>query len=665
MSLFEPDRGHILSLSDELLVLVLSLLPASDLITVSGTCTKLSRLARDKLLLRELSFRRDTSLTAGSLKQFLAGAHTCDKIRILNLNGVYWIQPSLIQSQLVKMKNLTELNVGDIGFTAKQFSSILTKLPTLTKLSFTWRWYTAPETREILKPELETFYSKLTQLHIFLAVGDNYPLDAVSQMLAKCNKLEQLVMFSEIIDGGIPNLSSDRYNISARMYEVDLPRLQTLVLDFKNLTMPELLLRSFKERFDVISKPTMLSSEGELYSSTWLLSNKNQKLSQLSLSISEQDIGKTFEMLEKYAEDRKLRKLLLYNPDPDYYYCEKSSHNVIHDIFKLSSNFFRNLQELNLHSYYDYKILLSVSPDSRTSPSCAAAAFPGTLCDPQYLENLDKLSLPICGYLDSDNTKCIQLWKQTLTANGFGEAVKEMKSLTHIEIKFCPVKLFNEFGAVKVVETLAHVPQLKSLVISNVGFQVNPSDSIFPKLFNGCENLRELHLCSLQTDPQKLFTSLERGLKSAKSLIVLKVFQKQFTQYSQRLLVAMKDFCKQLEQIIIVDPSNSFTLRRFPVAIVIELLTSLNKLRFLYLGSGLLTLEEVKTLKSAAKRITKTRPWLVARYQSRIHQEPFYSLEDVTELPMELQRSVATLEISAESQWSQSDVATVSVNQYF
>ena len=127
----------------------------------------------------------------------------------------------------------------------------------------------------------------------------------------------------------------------------------------------------------------------------------------------------------------------------------------------------------------------------------------------------------------------------------------------------------------------------------------------------------------------------------------------------------MKDFCKQLEQIIIVDPSNSFTLRRFPVAIVIELLTSLDKLRFLYLGSGLLTLEEVKTLKSAAKRITKTRPWLVARYQSRIHQEPFYSLEDVTELPMELQRSVATLEISAESQWSQSDVATVSVNQYF
>ena len=94
-------------------------------------------------------------------------------------------------------------------------------------------------------------------------------------------------------------------------------------------------------------------------------------------------------------------------------------------------------------------------------------------------------------------------------------------------------------------------------------------------------------------------------------------------------------------------------------------MTVLNKLRFLYLGSGLLTIEEVKSLKSATKKITTTRPWLVTRYQKKIHQRPFYSLEDVTELPMEYQRSVGTLDIRADSEWTQSDVATVSINQYF
>ena len=72
-------------------------------------------------------------------------------------------------------------------------------------------------------------------------------------------------------------------------------------------------------------------------------------------------------------------------------------------------------------------------------------------------------------------------------------------------------------------------------------------------------------------------------------------------------------------------------------------MTVLNKLRFLYLGSGLLTIEEVKSLKSATKKITKTRPWLVTRFRRR--------------------RSVGTLNIRADSEWTQSNVATDSVNQ--
>ena len=105
MSLFAPRSGHLLGLSDELMVLVLSLLPASDLLSVSQTCTKLLSLARDKHVIKRLHFRRDTRLTAENFKYFLSGSQTCDKIRALNLNGVHWIQSGVIHLQLLKMKN--------------------------------------------------------------------------------------------------------------------------------------------------------------------------------------------------------------------------------------------------------------------------------------------------------------------------------------------------------------------------------------------------------------------------------------------------------------------------------------------------------------------------------------------------------------------------------
>ena len=644
MSLFEPRSGHILGLSDELMVLVLSLLPSSDLISVSRTCTKLLTIARDKHVIKRLDFRRDTRLTAENFKYFLAGSQTCDKIRGLNLNGVHWIQSGVIHSQLLKMKNLTELHVGDVIFTAKQFSTILQKQPLLSKLSFTWPWHTEVDINELRKADLNVSYSKLTELSIYLAVGDRYPLEALNQLLSKCENLEKLVILTEIIDVELPNLSPDRYNIVCSLIPFTLPRLKLLVMDIQNLTIPTLLMRDFCEKtFDASFNDTV-----KVYPNSYGVASTDFRDEDMSLK-----------PLEKFVEDQKLNKLLLYTPAGGSTFENDLCHDVLEDIFSLNSEFFRNMKEFNLHLKDANADYVPKRSNLRT--------FARKLDDVQSFENLEKISMPICGFISTNK-------KGETSSEGLDKVLKAMRKLTHIEIKFCPeidIRTLYHDGAL-IVETLAaNAPHLQSLVISNVGFWINLSlnqsisDSVFPKLFKGCENLKELHISSLQTNPQKLFASLEKGLKSAKSLTVLKVYQKQFTQYSERLFVTIRDSCKQLEQIVIVDPSNSFTLRKFPVKSVIELLTSLNKIRFLYLGSGLLTIEEVKALKSATKKIMKTRPWLVARYQKRIAQSPFYSLEDVTELPMEFQRSVATLDIRREYQWTQSEVAIASVNQYF
>ena len=638
MSLFDPRRGHILGLSDELLVHVLSLLTASDLISVCQTCTKLSSLARDKHVIRRLDFRRDTRLTAENFKHFLVGSQTCDKIQTLNLNGVYWIQSSLIHSQLLKMKNLTELHVGDIIFTSKQFSSIMQSLPSLTTLSFTWPWPWRQNT-ELRKPDLDSSYLNLTELRIFLAVGDSYPLEPLSQLLSKCKNLQKLMIFSEVIDGELPDLCPDRYSILTRMSPLRLPRLKLIVMDFPNFTMPELLVREFwTSTFDATTKDKVELIVTPFCSDSTLVSSDFRD-GELSLK-----------KLEKFVEDKKLSKLLLYTPTKGDIWRMESCHEVLQDVFQLTADFFRNLKEINFHQREERDILGSKLRHS---------TFARKLNDVQCFENLEKISLPICGFLNTSKDIKTSFY-------GFEEAVRAMPVLTQIEIKHCPETHFHENGA-EIVNTLAgNAPKLQSLVMSNIGFQINPSESVFSKLFKGCENLRELHISSLQTDSHKLFTSLEKGLKSSRSLAVLKVYQKQFTQYSERLFVVIKDSCKKLEQIVIVDPSNSFTLRKFPVKSVIDLLTSVTTIRFLYLGSGLLTIEDIKSLKSVTKRITKTRPWLIARYQKKIYQRPFYSLDDVTGLlPMEYQRSVGTLDIRAESQWSQSEVASVSVNQYF
>ena len=153
MSVSQPFQPPgLLSLSDEILILVLSFLQSDgDLLSCCQTSQRFRKLATDKSLVRRLNFRRDVLVTRENWKYFFSSPQTCQLVRSLNLNGLYWMSASSIHAQVVKMRNLEELHVGDILFSAKQFSSLISRLSKLKKLSLSWTWV---EVEEITAPGL-------------------------------------------------------------------------------------------------------------------------------------------------------------------------------------------------------------------------------------------------------------------------------------------------------------------------------------------------------------------------------------------------------------------------------------------------------------------------------------------------------------------------------
>ena len=80
-------------------------------------------------------------------------------------------------------------------------------------------------------------------------------------------------------------------------------------------------------------------------------------------------------------------------------------------------------------------------------------------------------------------------------------------------------------------------------------------------------------------------------------------------------------------------------------------------MKFVYVCSELLTLEDVKSFKRQLKKLLAEKPHLVARLQSTLtSSDPFYDVGDICDLPMELQTSVASLSAVKASSVSLSDI---------
>ena len=187
MSLFQPQQNQLLRLSDELLVEILSYICSGcDLISCSLTCSRLSRLVQDKRALRNVSFRGDVNLPSQNFKHFFRDSSICSNIQGINLNSIYWLNSSIIFSNLIKMKNLARLEIADIQITSVQFSKMILKLTRLERLSFTWSWTSVPDAETVSDPVLSQRLSELSSLSIYISTSDICPLDKVTWMLQYC-----------------------------------------------------------------------------------------------------------------------------------------------------------------------------------------------------------------------------------------------------------------------------------------------------------------------------------------------------------------------------------------------------------------------------------------------------------------------------------------------
>jgi hypothetical protein len=298
-------------------------------------------------------------------------------------------------------------------------------------------------------------------------------------------------------------------------------------------------------------------------------------------------------------------------------------------------------------------------------------------------QKLTKLALPLCGFLVSQEkgkTNSISPgvggrrdshWNkkyQNYFSSGFLTFAHNVPCLEHLEIVSCQEDLCTNVGA---EDMLAHVTKLSKLnTLILVRIKVNFGiKSLFQEIFKNCAMLNHLHINSLNCDPQKFCRDLSLGLKDAGNLQILKVFQRQWTQFSKYLFSSISENCSKLEQLILIDTSKAFTLKKFPVE---ELLEVANKdsLIFLYVTSELFTLENIKKLRSHTKKNSAKKPFFISRFVKEFILAPaasyaFYQLEDLENLPMSFKRAVVTINSISTSYCSNSSVANLTVDDVF
>jgi len=618
MSVASVKPQGLLALSDEVLVLVLSFLESDgDLLSCSQVSKRLRTLASDKSLVTRLNLRRDLRVTKDNFKSFFSIPSTCTKVVSLNLNGVYWIPAGALQAQIVKMKNLQELHVGDVLFSARQFSGMLNGLSQLRKLSFTWHWLTDQEVEEVTQVRI----SNLEELNIFLATGDRCMLDRLTWLLARCHLLRHLSVISQVLSEHVKS-SASRFDIVINTRLFRLPALITVVWAIKNETYPELLVRNIenKLKFQVLNRELLPS---------WFFSKHNQHHHGIPIPIA-----------CLYPNQ--------YPGDPDQGYLCLNEMGISQSGHVTQSpscavvpvNISRNLTELWLS--FGHNLFCKFEDRSRLG------RLQKLHCDIKFLCYTNDEEL--------NEAKTQQELFQIIESN-----LKNMKKLKHLEIGMS----LEPIGGL-VLEALASAaPQLEHLRLGVVKIGANHNKSL-SKLLESCQNITHLELFDINCPAQRLLTDLERGLKGAKRLKTLNIHQKQMTQYSARLLDSLSANCPVIEQVVLEDTSRAFTLKKFPTEKVIKLAHEKKSLKLLYICSELLTIEDVKSTKRNLKSLLQERPYLLVKLQPKLGREkgksgPVYSLE-VCELPMEFQRSVTTL---SDKNYRCSSVASFTLNDIF
>lgn len=165
--------ASIVFLSDEVLVEILSWLRAIDLVNVSQVNIRLSRLAKDKSLVKHLDLSREIELSPSNLKKFL-DKEVSSKIVNLQLNSLYWFTAQQLRF-LSRCSSLKSLGIADTKLSLADIYTIIKDMPDLENLSFTIQEKEAKCPTSILRksPELVHVLVQRPLLHFSVEYRDS------------------------------------------------------------------------------------------------------------------------------------------------------------------------------------------------------------------------------------------------------------------------------------------------------------------------------------------------------------------------------------------------------------------------------------------------------------------------------------------------------------
>ena len=596
MSVLQPHDIGLLSLSDEVLVEICSHLTGGELLSVFNTCSRLRRLARDKKLVRKISFRNDFTVRVESVKEYFSGS--CVDVKCLNMNGVYWIQPNIITSLIMKMTSLEELHVGDVFFTAKQFSQILTKLRGLTKLSFTWTWCQDKDIQVLLSPELRASYERLETVHVFLATGDQSPLKSVTRVLTQCRSLVHLVILTE-----------DNY----KAYDsAPPPSPEQLLLSLNNLQHVVIHTRIMPWQLVDIYKSAVLRNKETRKTCYYKRVSGSLKTKQHRTFLRGDASSLADNILDLYTSGAEEAKLsILYE---DSIFDLKSDHVVLSSIFGEDMKYFEIVSSFKYESQtFLQRMNLDVSP---------AENFFRAVQNTKSLK-LTEIVIPQSLFVIKQSDDDLD----EETVEEFKKFLDKAKQLSSIELYNKNQNFHQECSSL--LESLTNCERLENLSMSRMKIS---KKSVFTKMFSSCTMLTSIHLIHMSSDQIiSFFTDLEKGLSAAKSLKVFHIIHPHLTDYSERLFNSMKKHCINLEKIVMIDSLTSSLIQKYPVQSLLEII-SLEKLQFLFICSRLMTNLQIQELKRKTKEATRERPYFIGKFLNKKS-----TVEDISNLPMHLQ----------------------------
>ncbi|KAJ1523970.1 hypothetical protein ONE63_010516 [Megalurothrips usitatus] len=178
--------SDLLSLPDELLVMILDYCSTLDLIEISRVCKKLNDITCDRNLVKVCNFHFQTKIQQNLLKSFISYRPRAENVTTIDLTSCYWLTSSFINDLVSRLRQVENVLVADTALRPNHLKQLMLTLSQIKRLSWTWRQGMDDE-------GIEEPLQRLKFLFLCLKESKrNKTLDGVVKLVNRCTELHEL-----------------------------------------------------------------------------------------------------------------------------------------------------------------------------------------------------------------------------------------------------------------------------------------------------------------------------------------------------------------------------------------------------------------------------------------------------------------------------------------